>query len=484
MRPLKYLGLFLTIVVMSEAALAQTEPSLETVIDRVAERYDTERLADANTIRFQEDRRQPYFSHDYNSDFHDLARQRRFTVLDLNGERGTSEYLTVIGLNNYHGRSILKEGAEIFIDYGIGNYEGQGEQGFEEAYAGTVRGSDVLLALSLAQNPDAAKLTGREMWLGHWHHLVELDLGNGPTLTLFINEQTGLITRMRRTVAEGRTLNYTYDNHAVQDGVSIAREYSVFSNNEPLFFSFNRTVRLNLREDSKAFEPEKGIVQEPERVDQSQMTVESMGQGAYHVGMGEAYSSLFKTEEGLLLFGTQSGLADRLAAYRSETRDQTALKYVVIADHHEEELSGLSELSEPGVTLLTTDISTSRVTEAVASLETLPKLEAISTSKTIGSLRILNRPTGHALQNLFLFDEVTGALVQSAHYISPYADTGFYAKGTAVGLKAVLDKAGIQPQTVFSTGSRKGETWSDFALAVETYDDTLCFRNRPICDGL
>ncbi|MGB6229220.1 MAG: hypothetical protein WBF53_03735 [Litorimonas sp.] len=463
---------------------AQTALSLDETIDRVEDAYSTDRLLRARTIRMEEDRREAFRSHDYGPDFHEMTAQRRHYVFDLQGERATSEYVTLIGTNTYHGRSIVADGEALFIDYGANSYEPQGAADFTARHNDQTRASDVLLAMKLASNPETARLARQAMWLGSRHSVVELPMDGSVPMMVYVENDTGFIRKMTRTVSPDITVFYTYDHHTVEDGVAVAREFSVYANRDPLFFSFARGVRVNDRRDRKAFKVDRGVVEEPSRVDQSEMTVDDWNGTAFHVGMGESYTTFFPTTEGLVAVGTHAGLSDRLKAYREDTGDRQPLRYAVVADHQAEELAGIEDALAETATLVVTPHTLSRLTDIRGAEDGIIDILTVADRQTVAGLELMMIPTSDASQVLVTYDPDARLVLQSGHYVSPYEATGFYAKHSAVSLMDGLEPMGLSPSHIVSSQSRKAEAWTDFVQAVETYDPTRCFKDRPICDGL
>ncbi|MEP4050747.1 MAG: hypothetical protein ABJN22_00735 [Litorimonas sp.] len=467
-------------------ALPASAQDSQTAIERVRNTYNVDRLEKAKTIRLQHDYNRLYDSHDFEPDFHQYSFRRHLYVIDLPNQRGSTEFLTRISNSNYHGRSFLKDGTLFDMDYPHGLYRDNGEADFMEQYGIVFRESDTLLAILLSRSIETARYQGERMWLGQMHDLVEIDLPSSPPLRIFVCRKDGAITKMERDVSEDLTVYYTYRRHKKQDGSFIAQEASVYAEGDRIYFSYNRNIDINNRRDPKVFEIDKGILEEPTRVDQSELSVESLNQNpdsmaplVYHVGQGESYTTFMQTGDSITGFGGKAGFADRLKAYRDETGISTPLGYVVIPSHHAEEIAGGSEAAAEGATLLTTEFGLSTLAEVV---DEDTKIEVIETEKDIDGLKIFAASTDLSSQILAGFFAPQKAALQSSHYASPYVDSGFYAKYTGVTLyNSFSDEIKNSASVLISTESKKPEAWSDFAEAVENHNPVPCQRNHPIC---
>ena len=232
---------------------------------------------------------------------------------------------------------------------------------------------------------------------------------------------------------------------------------------------------------------EKDIVEEPERVDETEMSVSQIGINAdparlltHHVGRDEFYTTFMKTGNFVTAFGAKAGYADRLKAYREETGITLPVRYVIVPDHHEEQTAGAAEAVAAGAILLTSKDGATVLSEMI---EGDGKIETVETERNISGLRIFPMSTDHARSVLAAYFEPQKAALQSSHYASHYADAPFYAKYVGVSLynaypQDVKDDALI----LISAESKKPETWQDFKNAVANHKPIRCHRNRDICE--
>lgn len=468
--------------------LAQTT---DDILAQVSEYYSGDRLLSARTIRFEEDIRTFYDGYDYRPEFHDLTAQRRHFVLDFAGERGSAEYLTQIGPSQFHALIQVEDNRQIMTDFGNLTYRDLGEQSFYGEFGATIRTSDLLLARELLSRPEDARLDGQEMWLGRWHHkMILADQNGGPEMTLLVDIQSGRISQMYRyigTVARPSYLfdrptrvSYTFDRPTAYKGLRFASEHSVFAGNRLLYLSLNRKYQINARADRHAFRLPKGATAEPQRVDQSTMTAESVAEGVYHIGQGEAYSTFFIRPSGIIAFGLQAGFSERLTAFREETGNEQPLTYAVAATHHAGKTAGADEALDAGAELVVTTGARDRLAD---SLDQLNKGRAVETDLPLEGLQILSFPSAHASQNLAVFDPVTGVLAQIYHYGNPYADASFFAVALAPTLHDAIQKRGLKPNILLSTAFRKPVPYSEFETAVNNFNGHECPRDRRICQG-
>ena len=466
---------------LAPSAFAQ---DLQSAKDRASKAYAADKLLKARTIRLESHVRRPFESHDYTADFHDLSRQVFHTVLDIDNEQGSHEFVTDITGTSYHGRNFVKDGQSTFIAYGPDSYQDNGEIDFFIAFGSTIRASDVALAFWINRPDTETRYLGEAMWRGSQHDVIEADFPSSPPLRIFVRREDGAITKMERTLPDDRTVYYTFQSHRTRGGVLIAREHSFYIEDEPVYFSFDRDIAVNDRRDRRAFELDPGIKLEAERTDQSEMVVLALGrtdvpgQRVHQVGQGENCTTFMVVNDGIIGFGMGAGFKERLDAYRQETGITLPLQYVIAADHHDEDIGGAAEASEAGATLWVTDQTAKKMRGGDNSYN----LEVIDAAKNIGDLMILTLATDHAATTLAAYHKSQNFVMQTGHYYSSFIDGPSYARRTAVSFYEALP-AFIRDAapTVLSGQDMKAEQWPDFMSAINAHEDIRCHNNRPIC---
>lgn len=456
---------------------------VDQIIDRVSAAYKVDRLNQASTIRFEEERRFEFPDHEYRSNFHELSTQRQHHILDLNNQSASSEYLTQIANSHWHGRSVAKDGKSRFILYAPQYVQEAEDQDFYGYYGRVIRSSAALLARELFNAKDTAKYIGEEMWMGKQHDKVTFEMPNSPPLNILVRKDSGMISYMDRIVGETSTVSYIYEKYEVQDGIPVAHEHSIYGNGIRLFLSLDRKLAIDDQSDKNAFEIEAGIVPEPQRVDQSAMTVEKTADNIFHVGQNEHYSTFISTNDGVVAFGMGPGFADRLQAYRQQTAIDLPLTHAIISDHHRGEMAGAPDAASTGATLLVTPDALDRVQQLVAQGSPAAQIETIENQTAIGDLVVANVSTAHAGSNLVAFHEPSGTFVQTAHFSILYNNAASFAEFPAVTLNDAVTKFDWTPKIILSAESRKAGPWQAFQKAVSEFDPTACFRNRRICQN-
>ena len=333
----------------------------------------------------------------------------------------------------------------------------------------------------LKRQEDTASYAGQRLWLGRQHDLLVFEFPLSPPLTLYIDAETKLISKMYRIMPNGTQVSYTYDRYRVYDGIPVATEHSVYVGTQRIYWSFKRSILLVDPEDRLAFEMESDIIEEPDRIDQSVISVSHLADGVMHIGQGDAYSTFVETEHGSVVFGLKAGFKERLEAWRVRVGPDQRLSYAIIPDHRPAQIVGLEAVVQSGAQLITTNdaISKFRTDESLqredydfVGVDAFPESE---------SLKLGLVQTAHANEVVIALTSKGSILLQSEHYAALYEAVPFYAKNTGVTLSKAMDHLGWAPLSIASTESRRAEDWAVFSAEVEAFERVRCHRDRPIC---
>lgn len=486
--------LFLSAACSHSAASDTKSQDLSSPLDAIADYYSGETLLASDSIRFEEDIRTFYDGYSYGPGFHDLTAQRRHFVLDPTGERGSAEYLTQIGASTFHARTILADGEALIIDYGNDTYQPLGEQSYWGEFGSIIRTSDVLLAREVLSRPEDTYVAGQEMWLGRWHHKISLtDQNGGPQMTLLADVETGRISHMYREIGSAMRpgnffdrplrVSYTFDRPVTRDGLTFASEHSVFAGERLLYLSLNRNYALGLSSDADLFEVESDVRLEPERVDQSEMTVELVTEGIYHVGQGEAYSTVFVRPNGLVIFGARAGIEERIEALRGSTELTLPVTHVIAADHHTMELADLEAALHMGATVVVPQGAHAGLFDSLGDENVFSNIQPLTEDIEVDGVSVLSFPSAHSHQNLAALETQSGTLAQVYHYGNPYADAPFFAMPMALSLNDAVSRRELSPSLLLSAANRNPIPWVEFEAAIDAYDGKFCPSKRAICEG-
>ncbi|WFL77513.1 hypothetical protein P7228_00165 [Altererythrobacter arenosus] len=459
----------------------------DAVIAQVTEAYGGSDLTDMQSIRVRDHYKTAFPGQGYTSRMVEFTHLKQDAQLDLANQRGSVEGWSANWNFTFNTRTVSAGDDIAIVNYISGDYQPAAFADYFAAYGAVIRVTDTLLAYHLAKSADSATHKGTAMYLGRPHAMIEFQLPSSPPLTLYVDQETGLISKSERVTPFG-SLTYTFGNHATQGGVSYARDFEFFIGDDVNLLSLSREISVN-GVDPAIFAIDSGIVAEPARLDQAEMTTDEIAAGVHLVGQGPqggaaAYTTFVDAGDHLIAVGGYAGLQARYDAYKEATGSTKPIRYQVVTHHHTDHLGGMADALGLGAIFVTPENAVANVRTAAGADIPEDRLMVLDGSMTLGPVQIYDVATNHMESMALVYIPAASAIFQADHY------TGLYegAAPTPVGagtvyLKNHIEALGLDVATILSAHGRKAVTWEEFSAAVAGYDGQPCKSGRPICSG-
>lgn len=464
-------------VALSGTAFA--EVTKERVIEKVVEGYGGAKFENLKSMRIIDDVLSSGAGQGYLPGFSDYNASKKETLVDFENQRGSEETYANPGHFFFHNRATHTKDGIVEIDYISGTV--QSENSFENYYQSMgpiTRSTDTLLARELLKHPERINSVEDAVYLGRNHHVVTYELPESPELTIYVNADTGLISRMARQTPFG-DLNYLFKDYKLAKGISYAGDYQFFVGDR-INYHYRREAKVNdVR--AKEFELDRGLMAEAERVDGAEMSVDKLAEGIYLVGQAGAYSVFADMGANIVGVGAYGGLTPRFEALKEEIRTAKTLRRHVVTHHHDDHIGGVGEAYELGATLLMPEDTVAPVKARIEGATSDSRFETVSEKQTLGPFEIHPFTTRHAAQNLLVYIPDNKAVFQADHYGSAYKDKVGNLNGNAVMFRDAVDALGLDVEIVLSAHGRKQESWAAFSDAVDNKQPFRCFKGRKIC---
>ncbi|MCP4144860.1 MAG: hypothetical protein GY752_06185 [bacterium] len=451
------------------------------VIGKVVNAYGGKKLLSAESIEYQQQYKTSLLGQGYSPDFVERTRINWDGKFDLVNNRASWEIWTNHFHFAYHMRTATVDDQIVTIDYNSAHYQPESRPSYYAAFGSIIRASDTMIAYKLSELAEKVMYAGNRSYLGRPHDMLSFEFPMSPTFTVYVDSESGLISKMSRTTGLG-VISYRYSNHATVDGVAYARDFEVYIDDHLNLESLDLSFSVNSVRPS-AFQIDRGIEEEPARVDKSEMTVDEISEGIHLTGIGEAYTMFVDAGEYVIGVGGYSGLADRFTAYQKATQTEKPLRYQIVTHHHTDHLPGLADAFELGATLISPANAVDVVTTAVGGDIVEDRLVILEGKLTIGPVEIYEINTNHSESFALTFVPRAGIAFATDHYDALYAgDTLTFADLRAVSLRGAIEDIGITVNFLLSSHGRKAAPWSEFVAATDAYNKSeLCAFNRPIC---
>ncbi|MCB2113556.1 MAG: hypothetical protein R3C42_07925 [Parvularculaceae bacterium] len=465
----------------ADALAGEAEDAL---IAKVVSAYGGDRLRNMKSIRINDVYKNAFPGQGYTSGYVEFTPLSQDARIDLAGERGSVEGWSANWNFDTHTRQ-LSAGEEIVtVNYRDGTYQHATAPDFFSAFGIVYRVSDTLLAYQLAKSAQTAKAAGEENYLGRPHKLITFEMPQSPPLTLHVDAESGVISKMTRETAFG-ALTYLFSDHKTVGGVGYASSFEFFIGKDPNIITTSRNISVNTVR-SNVFSVDRGIVEEPARVSQSEMTVDEIAEGVHLAGVGgagaAAYTAFIDAGDHVIAVGGYAGLKARYDAYKDAVGHSKPIRYQIVTHHHTDHLGGMADALALGATFVSPANAVENVSVAAGETPPADRLIVLDGEMTLGPVKIYDIATSHAESYALVYAPGAKVAFQADHYTGNYeGDTPTSAGVGAVTLKKAIDDLGLDVDILLSAHGRKAVPWAEFETAVENYDASPCPSGRAIC---
>ena len=460
------------------AQTAEQQAAAQQAIARLTAAYGGENLISLRSVSIRGTRRLAWPGQGQTGLLVEYAENPISIHFDLQNLFGSSERWIDQNGGIYHTQMIVGPAGAFSIDHMEGTREPLEENGYWANFNAHYRGNDLLLAHFLATQSVDVTYEGIEGAGGHVNDVLSFMVAVGsPSAHVYISRKDGLIRRMLMK-GPNRTVSFVFERHNQVQGIAFASESYAFVDDSLVEFIPRIDVSTN-QDVSAAFDPAPELIESAGEVDQSEMTVQELTPGLYHVGQDD-YSLFAREGDKLIAVNGDGGLKARYEALNEHLGETLPLSHVIMSHHHSDHTGGLADAAELGATVAMTKDTEVALTRADAMPEGLQK-QLLSSDDTIGPFAIKVRATAHGAQNAFALHTASGALWQDDHYHGLLENRASRVQPSARDLHAIITKEGWDVRYMLSGHARKAEEWLAFDQAVRKSVPNLCPSGREIC---
>jgi glyoxylase-like metal-dependent hydrolase (beta-lactamase superfamily II) len=453
------------------------------VIERVKEAYGGSKLVNLKTVQITSDRRLSWDGQGQSADFVEFAPYRFIKHFDLKNEHGSVESWIRQTGNIYHMHTIVDDDGVRTANYFQNTFRTRDDGRYFQFFAGDYRLSDLLLAHHLVT--DDAKISAHKEvpYYGDMYDVLSVSFDENPLMAhIYISQTDGIIQRlvMERDIGD---VNIIFDAHKSAKGVIYASENRLFLGDRMIEYEVGQDVVVN-KSVSKALNFGEGVQPEPERVEMSEMTVDTLAPGVFLVGQDDY--SLFVEQDGSYVgVNAYPGLKARFEALIESTGKSLPLSKLIVTHHHVDHMEGVMDAHEMGATLLITPETEAVLKSDDRFSETSFKIQIVNDGDALGSLSLYMKPTSHAAENIFVYHKEAKLLFQDDHYHGMFKEGPTWVQPTAFELFHLIQDIGLDVEKVMSGHTRKAEPWALFEKGVsDTFANNFCASGRKICKDL
>ena len=451
----------------------------DALIAKIVEAYGGAQFENLRSVRIQTDFKTAFPGQGYTSGYVEFTPLKQDAQFDLANERASVEGWSANWNFNFNTRTVSVDDDIVAINYANDTYQPAAGPDFYTAFGPTIRSSDTLLAYEISKRADTAEYQGTEEYIGRPHELIRFEIPNSPPLMLHVDSESGWISKMSRETPFG-ALTYQFRDHTTSGGIGYGSNFEFFIGSDVNLLSLNLTVTPNRVRDS-VFAIDRGIEEEPTRVDTSEMTVDEIADGIHFAGTGNAYTMFADAGDYIIGVGGYAGLGARFDAYKEAVGHDKPLRYQVVTHHHTDHLGGMADAFALGAIFVMPSNALANVTTAAGEEIPEDRVHFIDGQMNHGPVEAYDISTSHAESYALAYVPGANIAFQADHYNGNYVDGPSPAGIGTVTLKQAIDALGLHVDVLLSAHGRKPNPWTDIEAAVANYNPQPCPQNRAIC---
>lgn len=350
---------------------------------------------------------------------------------------------------------------------------------------GFMRTTDAILVYEMQKVSDKVTLIGEADYMNRTHLKVSMPFPQSPDLTLFVDKETKLISKMQRVTGFGN-LDYIYRDHHKRDGIVSAGRFEFYVKGEPNLISVAHTARFNQQFSDEDFALPDGMREEGERVDASQMMVNKITDQVYHVGQNGGFSLFVDTGNGIVSAGGYPGLQTRFDRFREESSNFQPLAYQIVTHHHNDHIGGLAEATALGAKLVTVDENVETIKNGVIPAPEDWQLMTVGARAVFGQgkdrVEVFNVSTTHSKDYLLVYVPAAKTVFMADHLGSPYKTGIPVGNLNTVTMFEAIEALDLDVKKIATAHNGRIFTYKEMQASVKGFVAFSCEGKRAVCE--
>jgi glyoxylase-like metal-dependent hydrolase (beta-lactamase superfamily II) len=469
------------------AGFATAGEKEDEVIDKVVAAYGGDRIANLSSFSIDKKFLAAELGQSHTPQLQQIGSNSQYLVVDIAGGHARFEVLFENRGGVFQSATLSDGETATSLNYQAGTY-GSATQADPYAFGGgAMRTTDAVLAYELNKAREEAVLVGEENYLSRPHELISMPFPLSPDLTLWVDKETGFISRMHRVNPQLGQLDYIFADRREDNGIPYATSTNFFVAGNPSLVSVRNESTFNRSFPDSLFELPDGLSEEAERIDEridtSEMNLNEIAENVHHVGQDGGFSIFINSSDGLIAAGGTAGLAQRLDHYRQETGNYQPLAYQVVTHHHNDHLAGMQDAAAAGATLITVADNVDAVKSDGASPDA--NILVASGRMTLGQgdrrVEIYEVSTIHAGGFLVTYVPEEKLIFIADHLGSPYPTGTPIANRNTVSMWEALQELDLDYDKIAVAHGARVFSKLDMQQSVANFEDNDCMADRPVC---
>lgn len=463
---------------------AKEDDQLPALIAGITEAYGGDAIINLKSYALDDRILSTSLGQEWHPDLDEVTNFNQVLKVDLAGNRSRLE-TWADGRGGVFQNATISDGETAYnINYRSMTYGAAPSADVYTFAGGFMRTTDSVLVYELIKAADQARYDGEVLYMNRPHVKIVMPFPQSPELTLFIDKETHLVSKMERTTQFGH-LDYVFSDYEKVGGVTHARIFRFFVQGDPNLISKTHKAEFNVEFSDVEFAIPDNLAEEGERVDVSEMLVNKISDRVYHIGQNNGFSIFADTSDGIVAAGGYPALTDRFDRFKEETGVHKPLNYQVVTHHHNDHLGGLGEAVALGAKLVTVTDNVQTIKDAIAPAPEDWRFMTVGKRTTLGEGRdrveIFEVSTIHAASYLIVYVPSERTIFIADHLGSPYATGVPVANLNTTSMLAALESLDLDVRRIATAHNGRIFSFKDLTDSVAAYADFSCAADRPVC---
>lgn len=369
----------------------------------------------------------------------------------------------------FDGGTLIDGEAGYALDFRGGTAAPIAQPDFDTAAGPFIRITPALLVKQLQARGNASHHLGVESVDGRPHDVISLVMTTGPAISLFVDQETHLVTRSERLLPPFGLVEYRFSGYEEIDGVPMNRRFRLAVNGDPsLDWKFTRVSPNGSLEE---FVAAAGALAPAPTVTTDELSLNEVADGVFLVGGNGTYVLFVENEDYVVAVDGTAGVPERIAELRKHVGDKP-IRYAALTHHHNDHVLGVPTYVEEGATLVVAKAHEGVIRQA-AGEGARPKFEFVDGSRTLGKgagrVELIDLgPNPHAEHILAAWLPGHGILFHADMVNTPLAGPLPPAVANTEALADVIGQRKLAVKTVLGAHSPQAITMADLRLALDS----------------
>lgn len=388
----------------------------------------------------------------------------RTVAFDFENQTSVTKFSGTGGGGRFSGTNIVNGEDSVNIDHLRQTMTKVAAPDFDTLVGPSMRSNGILLTKRLQQFAGSARHLGEINYNKRPHNLLGFTMPGGPAITLYIDQQTHLISKSERIVG-AFLVEYYFEDYKKIDGINFPtiNYYTVDGDRSQTFKA--TSVKFNQSYD-EMLEPPKDYVSLEANPPQS-IATQTLAEGVFLVTNNGQNSLFVEFDDHLMMIGGLAGVEQRIEQVATQGSDKP-VKYAVMTHHHSDHIGGSQGLHDANITFIAASAHQKVIREALTEEDQeSANFNVISSSKkefkdSTGHVIIYDvGPTPHAEHFLLAFVPSKGIIFEADHFFIPQSGPFGPRTSSLSAMVNAIQKNNLDVKIIASAHSAKTATFED-----------------------